>query len=107
MHTLVFLKSKEMFATHCLPDVLKSENGPPFQSNEFKQFMKENGIKYQRTTPLWPQANSEAENFMKPMEKAIYAAHLEKKNWRKELYRFLLNYRATPHTTTKFAPAKL
>ena len=99
-------KLERIFATHGLPDVLKSDNGPSFQSNEFKQFMKENGIKHQRITPLWPQANSEAENFMKPMEKAMRAVHLEKKNWRKELYRFLLNYRATPHTT-KFAPAKL
>jgi hypothetical protein len=47
--------------------------------------MKENGIKHQRITPLWPQANSEAEHFMKPMEKAIRAAHIKKKNWRKEL----------------------
>ena len=34
----------------------------------------------------WPQANSEVENFMKPMEKAIRAACIEKKNWRKELF---------------------
>ena len=81
-------KLERIFATHGLPNTLKSDNGPPFQSSEFKQFMKENGIKHQRITPLWPQANSEAENFMKPMEKAIRAAHIEKKNWRTELYRF-------------------
>ena len=69
--------------------------------------MKENGIKHQRITPLWPQANSEVENFMKPMEKAIRAACIEQKNWRKELFSFLLNYRATSHTTTKFSPAEL
>lgn len=69
--------------------------------------MSENGIKHQRITPLWFQANSEAENFMKPMGKAIRAAHAERKDWKKELYRFLLNYRATPQTTTKFSPAEL
>ena len=72
-------KLERIFATHGLPNTLKSDNGPPFQSSEFKQFMKENGIKHQRITPLWPQANSEAENFMKPMEKAIRAAHIKKK----------------------------
>ena len=41
------------------------------------------------------------------MEKAIRAACIEKKNWRKELFSFLLNYRATPHTKTKFSPAEL
>ena len=45
-------KLERIFATHGLPDVLKSDNGPPFQSNEFKQFMKENGIKHQRITSL-------------------------------------------------------
>ena len=48
-----------------------------------------------------------AENFMKPMAKAIRAAIIEHKNWKKELYSFLLNYRATPHSTTKFSPAEL
>ena len=41
--------------------------------------MKKNGIKHQRITPLWPQANSEVENFMKPMEKAIRAVCIEVK----------------------------
>ena len=44
---------------------------------------------------------------MKPLEKAICASHIEQKDWKKELFRFLLNYRATQHTTTKFAPAQL
>ena len=32
---------------------------------------------------------------------------MEGNQWKKHLYRFLLNYRATPHTTTGFAPADL
>ena len=39
--------------------------------------------------------------------KAIRAACIEQKNWRKELFSFLLNHRATPHTTTKFSPAEM
>ncbi len=50
--------------------------------------MQENGIKHQRITPLWPQANSEAEICMKPLEKAIRAAITEHKNWTRELYIF-------------------
>jgi hypothetical protein len=30
---------------------------------------------------------------------------LKKKDWKTELYQFFLNYRATPHLTTKVAPA--
>jgi hypothetical protein len=40
------------------------------------------------------------ENFNKSLKKAIRVATIEKENWKEELYNFLLNYRATPHTTT-------
>ena len=32
---------------------------------------------------------------------------MKEKNWKRELSKLLLNYRATPHTTTIFAPAEL
>ena len=96
-----------MFSVHGIPSVLRSDNGPPFTGEEFKKFMLENGINHRRITSLWPQANSEAENFMKPLTKAIRSAHAEGKNWKKDLYLFLLNYRATPHSTTGFAPSEL
>ena len=73
-------KFERIFATHGLPHIIKSDNGPPFNSNDIRLYMKENGIKHQRITPLWPQANSEVENFMKPMKKAIQAACIEKRN---------------------------
>ena len=86
-------KLDRIFATHIILKILKSDNGPPFFGNEFKAYMQENGITHQKITPLWPQANSEAENFMKPLTKA-------RRGWKKDLYRFMLNYRATPHCTT-------
>ena len=66
--------------------------------------MRANGIYHRRITPLWPQIN-EAETFMKPLMKAMETAHVENRNWRRELQKFLLNFRATPHSTTKVAPA--
>ena len=71
--------------------------------------MEENAINHQKilVTPLWPQTNSEAENFLKPLTKAIQSAHVEGKQWTKHLHIFLLNYRTTPHTTTGYAPATL
>ena len=96
-----------IFSTHGLPAVIKSDNGPPFFGEEFKVYMRDNGIQHQKITPLWPQANGEAESFMKPITKAIRSAHAEGRDWRKELYRFLLNYRATLHSSTGISPAKL
>jgi hypothetical protein len=40
------------------------------------------------------------ENVYKGLKKTIRVATIERKNWKEELYNFLLNYRATPHTTT-------
>lgn len=44
---------------------------------------------------------------MKTLEKAVRIAHSQGKTWKQELYRFLLDYRTTPHTTTGVAPADL
>ena len=96
-----------IFSTHGLPAVVKSDNEPPFFGEEFKVYMRDNGIQHQKITPLWPQANGEVESFMKPITKAIRSAHAEGRDCRKELYRFLLNYRATPHSSTGISPAKL
>ena len=100
-------KMDRIFSTHGIPLIIKSDNGPPFTSEEIKKYMEENGINHCKITPLWPQANSEAENFMKPLNKAIRSVHAEGKTWKKQLYKFLLNYRTTPHCTTGFAPAEL
>ena len=97
-------KLDRIFSTHEIPRVVRSDNGPPFTSEELKVYMLENGINHQKITPHWPQANSEAENFM---NKAIRSANSEGKDWKRHLYQFLLNYRATPHSTTGFAPAEL
>lgn len=45
---------KNMFATHVLPYTLTSDNGPHFVAEAFEIFLKDNGIKHKKTTPLWP-----------------------------------------------------
>ena len=54
------LKLKSIVATHGRPEVLKSDDGPPFQSHAFHQFLKDHGIKHKPSTPLSPQGNGEA-----------------------------------------------
>ena len=41
------------------------------------------------------------------MLQTLRAAHLENKNLQQELFLFLRNYRATPHSTTEVSPAEL
>ena len=96
-----------IFARHGIPEKVTTDNGPPFNGNEFKAYMKELGIQYDPSTPLWPQGNAEVESFNKPLEKAIRTAYIERRPWQQELAKFLLNYRSSPHSTTKVPPAEL
>ena len=44
-------KMKGIFATHGLPVLVVSDNGPCFSSQEFKMFTKNNGIRHIFTAP--------------------------------------------------------
>ncbi|XP_060559067.1 uncharacterized protein K02A2.6-like [Ruditapes philippinarum] len=46
----------KIFATHGLPSVIKTDNGPNMVSQEITNFFTANGIKHQRVTPYYPQA---------------------------------------------------
>ena len=100
-------KLDRIFATHGIPAKLTSDNGPPFNGAEFERYMKVLNIDWIRSTPLWPQGNSNVENFNKTLVKVLQTAQLEERNWKQELQRFLLSYRVTPHATTKIAPCEL
>ena len=103
----VILSLKRIFPTHGLPENITSEKGPLSQSKEFNDFMKMKGIIHHKVTPLWPQANSLVESFMKPVTKAVRTMWLEGHDWRLALFPFLLNYHCTPHSTTGISSAEL
>jgi len=56
---------------------------------------------------LWPEANGHVEGFMKNLGKVPRTAHGQGKDWRRELYVFLANYRVTPHPSTGKSPYQL
>ena len=103
----VIAAMEKMFAVHGIPDVVRTDNGPPFNSKAFKQFSKKVGFQTQKVTPLWPEANGQAEAFMKCLGKIVRTAHIENRDWKVAVDRFLLAYRATPHPSTGVAPANL
>src|SRR6218665_1589320 len=96
-----------VFSKFGTPVTVKSDNGSPFNSEQFKKFAQYSGFKHRRITPCWPRANGEAERFMRTLKKSLQIAHVEKKNWKQEMYTFLRAYRSTPHTTTNKAPAEI
>ena len=87
--------------------VLKSDNGPPFQSDVFKEFASEPGFKHRRITPVWPAANGLVENFMKGLGKVCKISTGHDKPFIQLRHNYLRDYRATPHPTTGYSPFRL
>lgn len=68
VHVLQTLNASEVtgrlhtiFAQFGIPSVLKTDNGPPFQSGDFSRFAEELSFSHHCTTPRWPEANGEVD----------------------------------------------
>ena len=85
-----------IFTSHGLPEMLVTDNGSVFTSEEFRTFTKQNGIRHSTSTPYHPASNGLAEravqtfkNFMKKCTDGSIEAHVS---------HFLLQYGVTPQT---------
>ena len=97
-------KLRLTFATHGLPRTIVSDNGTAFTSNEFQEFLLQNGIEHVHSAPYHPSSNGLAERAVQTVKEGVkkMKGPLELK-----LSRFLFKYRVTPQTTTGVAPAEL
>jgi transposase InsO family protein len=97
-------KLRTVFATHGLPEVLVSDNGPAFSSTEFQEFTQRNSIKHLTSAPYHPASNGLAEWAVQTVKEGVkkMSGSLEVR-----LSRFLFKYRVTPQATTGIAPAEL
>jgi transposase InsO family protein len=78
----------KVFSEFGIPDVVKTDNGPPFNSREFQSFAQTLGFKHQKITPRWPRANGEVERFVRTIKKVVKTATVEHKNWKQEIASF-------------------
>ena len=97
----------EIFSLLGIPTTLKSDNGPPFNGKEYRDFCEYLGIKTRFITPYWPQANGMVEAFMRCLGKVIRASIVQKSDLKQDMNKFLRNYRATPHPATREAPSMM
>ena len=99
-------KLQLVFATHGLPEVIVSDNGSSFTSEEFSAFVQSNGIKHLTSAPYHPASNGLAERAVQTLKNALEkdssGANLET-----QISLFLFHYRITPHSTTGVPPAEL
>ncbi|KAL8608117.1 hypothetical protein ACOMHN_016572 [Nucella lapillus] len=91
-------QTKSVFAAQGIPDVVVSDNGPQFASEEFKNFASSYGFTHVTSSPRYPQSNGEAERAVRTIKTLL------KKN--KDPYIGLLMYRASP-LQNGLSPAEL
>ena len=97
---------RRIFSIHGLPQQIVSDNGPQFISDQFAQFLKQNGIKHLKSSPYHPSSNGLTERFIHTLKKALKTSK-DGGILQKSLASFLLSYRTSPHATVKEKPCVL
>ena len=70
-------------------------------------YARRRGFTHSTVIPEQPSSNGLAENFMRMLKKVAHTAYIEHKDPKEAVHRFLLAYRATPHSATGKTPAEL
>lgn len=93
---------KDTFARFGIPNVVISDQGPPFDSADLRNFFYDWDIKHVHSSPLHPCSNGQAERTIQTVKSMMTKASEEGK----DLAVVLLNYRSTPTIGGK-SPAEL
>lgn len=97
----------DVFNKEGFPKAIKSDNGPPFNGEEYKDYCIERGIQPIFSTPFFPQQNGLVENFMKVVNKAMSTASSTGNNFNDELQAAVDAHNSAAHTVTRMAPEEL
>ena len=90
---------KNCFSHHGIPLIVRSDNGPQFDSEEFEKFSANYNFEHSTSSPRYPQSNGFVERGVKTVK------NLLKKS--QDPYLTLLNYRATPLSWCGRSPTEL
>ena len=95
---------KTVFKKYGIPAHVKSDNGPAFKSEEFREFAEQMNFHHVKVTPYWPRANGVSESFMRNINKTIRCSIVYKSKWKETLNNFTENYKNTPNSSTGITP---
>jgi len=96
--SVVIDEIKSVFSCYGVPKVLRSDNGPCYSSDLFKEFAKEWGFIHRTSSPRYPESNGMAERAVGTI-KTLWSKSSDKDS-------ALLAYRATP-LISGFSPGEL
>lgn len=94
---VIITKLKDLFSRFGIPEVVRSDNGPQFQS-EFKQFAENYDFKHVTSSPYFSQSNGCVEAAVKIVKNLLKKSD--------DMYLSLLAYRTTP-LENGFCPSEL
>lgn len=98
---------EEVFEKEGYPKSIKSDNGPPFNGTDYKDYCSQRGIATVFSTPLFPQQNGMVESYMKVVNKAMTAAVTNKTNYIDELRDAVHAHNAGTHSITMLPPEEV
>jgi len=102
---------RRMFASHGLPEVLVSDNGPQLVSEMMETFLRSNGVRHVLSPPYHPASNGAAERTVQTvkfaLKKYLLSSGSSTVDMDRAVQNFLLQYRNTPQATTGRSPAEL
>lgn len=101
----VIKELRAQFMDTAVPEVLYTDGGPPFNSQEYADFCRRWGVRNISSSAYYPRSNSFAENGVKQakalLRKCTVNGRLDPDLWAKGL----LSVRNTPHKGTSLSPA--
>ena len=86
-----------------LPHIIRSDNGPCYNSKEFQQFLQRYNITHHTSSPHHPRSNGFVERMVRVAKKLMDKAGSEGKLWISGLY----EYRVTPQSGSIASPLQL
>ncbi|XP_058448729.1 uncharacterized protein LOC131428699 [Malaya genurostris] len=96
-----------VFEKEGYPKTIRTDNGPPFCSEDFANYCKNRDITLSYSTPLFPQQNGLAESCMKLINKAMSVATLNNTNYIEELSKAINAHNAAEHSITCVPPEEV
>ena len=96
-------KLDKIFSVHKVPEEVKSDNGPPFQSEDFKHFAEYLGFHHRKITPGYPQANGEVDMIYVNVGKNHQVCHRRRKTMEAKIVS--IPEKLSHHTSTGIPPA--
>lgn len=99
----------QIFSLLGLPTTIVSDNGPPYASHEFQNFLKQHNIKQMFSPPYHPQSNGSGERYVQTVKDTMkkYLINGDSLSVAQQLQKFHINYNNCPSTVTKKSPNEL